>query len=191
VATCTYISASTLSCTYDNRMTGSRHALDNDGLWAPVGTPYTVTETGLPAGWTGYLGVGTFTSYIGGYCANGHGNYTKNCTHAVKNSAASLLVTFVEGYPYREFGSGNRDIYARVYVTYAGLAMNGVTVTFTRNGQTYTATTDANGYACTTLGKSQDSGETVGVTATKTGYPSGSADGVTAPMAPPNGGGCP
>jgi len=182
---------SALSCTYTNRKTGPRPALDDNGLWAPAGTVYTVTEVGLPPGWSSYDGLGTYTSEIGGYCINGRNGYTKNCTHVVKNIPGSLAVTFVEGYPYRDFGSGNRDVYARVRVTFASNPVSGVTVQFTWNGQDYTVATDVNGYACTMLGKSQDSGETVDVTASKPGYQSGSTSGTTAPMAPPGGGGCP
>jgi hypothetical protein len=180
-----------LNCTYTNRKTGPRPALDDDGLWAPAGTVYTVTETGLPPGWSGYDGLGAYTSAIGGYCINGRNGITRNCTHVVKNIPGSLAVTFVEGYPYRDFGSGNRDVYARVRVTFASNPVSGVTVQFTRDGNNYTVTTDVNGYACTTLGTSQNSGETVNVTANKPGYQGGSTSGTTAPMAPPDGGGCP
>jgi len=184
-ATCTYpAGSSTLSCTYSNRKSGSRPALDDNGLWAPVGTTYTVTETGLPAGWVNFAGTGTFTSNVGGYCVNGRDGLAKNCTHAVKNSPPQLIVTFVSGYPYRESGSGNKEVYARVTVTSGGSPVSGVNITFVRfthagGSSTYTATTNASGYACALLDKSQEFGEMVNVMATKAGYQNGSVGGYT------------
>ena len=183
-ATCTYpAGSSTLSCTYSNRKSGSRPALDDNGLWAPVGTTYTVTEE-LPAGWVSPAGTGTFTSNVGGYCVNGRDGLAKKCTHVVKNSPPQLNVAFVSGYPYRESGSGNQDVYARVIVTSGGSPVSGVNITFIRfthsgGSSTYTATTNASGYACALLDRSQQFGEMVNVSGTKVGYQNGSVGGYT------------
>jgi Flp pilus assembly protein TadG len=193
-AICTYpTGSSTLSCTYSNRKSGSRPALDDNGLWAPVGTTYTVTESGLSDGWVNFAGTGAFTSNVGGYCVNGRGGAARYCTHLVKNSPPQLNVAFVSGYPYRVSGNNLRDVYARVIVTSGGSPVGGVNITFVRfthtgGSSTYTATTNASGYACALLDKSSEYGEMVNVTATKTGYQNGGVGGYTL-----NGGsgGCP
>jgi hypothetical protein len=56
-ATCTYpAGATTLSCTYSN----DASAPDDSGLWISEGKSYTVSQTGLPAGWSSFGGIGTF-----------------------------------------------------------------------------------------------------------------------------------
>ena len=56
-ATCTYPAGSTsLSCTYSN----DASAPDNSGLWISEEKSYTVSQTGLPAGWSSFGGIGTF-----------------------------------------------------------------------------------------------------------------------------------
>ena len=56
-ATCTYPAGSTaLSCTYSN----DASVPDDSGLWISVGGSYTVSQTGLPAGWSSFGGIGTF-----------------------------------------------------------------------------------------------------------------------------------
>ena len=91
-ATCTYPSGSTeLVCVYDNQQPP---ALDNNGLWVPLGTPYTVTESGLPAGWTLGDGVGTYL-VSDGYCEPGVEGHAKYCLHTVENQdvAPTIVVT--------------------------------------------------------------------------------------------------
>jgi len=181
-AVCSYpAGSSTLACTYTNRQTGSRPALDNNGLWAPVGTTYTVTESNLPTGWTNYGGVGVFASNVGGYCINGRDGLTKNCTHWIQNAPPQLVVGFVSGYPDRiSSGSDSTKIYGKVRVTYDGNGVSSASVTFTRGANTYTATTNSDGYACIQLGSSESSGEAVSVTAALTGYRNGTTSGTTA-----------
>ena len=194
MAICTYpTGSSTLSCTYSNRKSGSRPAGDDNGLWAPVGTTYTVTESSLSDGWVNFAGTGAFTSNIGGYCVNGRDGLAKKCTHVVKNSPPQLNVAFESGYPYRVSGRGNRDVFARVIVTSGGSPVGGVNITFVRHAydgtsSTYTATTNTSGYACALLDTSQDFGEMINVTATKAGYQNGSVVGNTADG---GSGGCP
>jgi hypothetical protein len=56
-ATCTYPTGSTsLSCSYSN----DASVPDNSGLWISEGKSYTVSQTGLPAGWSSFGGIGTF-----------------------------------------------------------------------------------------------------------------------------------
>ena len=56
-ATCAYPAGSTaLSCTYSN----DASAPDDGGLWISEGGSYTVSQTGLPAGWSSFGGIGTF-----------------------------------------------------------------------------------------------------------------------------------
>jgi hypothetical protein len=83
-ATCNYpTGSSNLVCTYVNNSLAS-----DSGLWVPYGGTYTVTETGLPQGWTGVAGVGGF-SVSSGYCVSVEfgGSY---CTHTVKNRATAI-----------------------------------------------------------------------------------------------------
>ena len=60
-ATCTW-SGGSLVCLYQNQMPP---ALDNNGLWVPDGESYTVSEAGLPTGWYGIQGIGTFPANSG------------------------------------------------------------------------------------------------------------------------------
>ncbi len=91
-AVCAY-QGTTLVCNYNNQ---PGLALDNDGLWVPVGTTYTVTETNLPVGWQPEAGLGTFNSVapVSGadsYClpnrdtGSQYGPLPKYCTHTVVN----------------------------------------------------------------------------------------------------------
>jgi hypothetical protein len=81
-ATCVYPAGSSiLSCTYVNNQSPS-----NLGLWIPYRGTYTVTETGLPQGWTGVAGIGGFT-LDSGYCA---GTFQNLCLHTVKNRATVI-----------------------------------------------------------------------------------------------------
>ncbi|MEM8529629.1 MAG: choice-of-anchor A family protein [Chloroflexota bacterium] len=83
-ATCSYPNGSSeLACEYSNQRPP---ALDNKGLWVPIGEEYIVNETGLPTGWEAKSGVGIFTAGDG-YCENGRDGFIKNCTHTVKNQA--------------------------------------------------------------------------------------------------------
>lgn len=94
--------------------------------------------------------------------------------------APAVVVTFVSGYPYRVGGSGNRAVYAMVYVTAGGAPAAGATVIFNLNGLDYTTTANANGYACLQLGTSKNYGETVNVIATYPDYNNGYTTGTTA-----------
>jgi hypothetical protein len=87
-ATCSYPAGSLdLVCEYVN----SEHpALDNNGLWVPVGTTYTMVETGLPEGGTWIAGIGEFTAGDG-YCVGGRDGFARYCTHTVKNGPAPTL----------------------------------------------------------------------------------------------------
>jgi hypothetical protein len=105
---------------------------------------------------------------------------TPTATPSPTPTPLTLVVQFVAGYPYRESGSGQRVLYGRARVTAAGAAVSGVMVTFTRTGVDYRATTDANGYACTTMDKSADYGQTVSVVANKSGYRNGTTSGSVA-----------
>ncbi|MFP4394324.1 MAG: Ig-like domain-containing protein, partial [Anaerolineales bacterium] len=80
-ALCSYPEDGTeLVCEYDN----NAPALDDNGLWVPVGSVYTVTETGLPDRWAADDGVGAFT--VGdGYCEAGLEGMSKYCEHTVIN----------------------------------------------------------------------------------------------------------
>ena len=77
-ATCTW-AGHDLVCIYQNQMPP---ALDNNGLWVPEGETYTVSETGVPAGWQPIRGIGTFPAN-GGLC-NG-----TECWHTVKNQSST------------------------------------------------------------------------------------------------------
>jgi hypothetical protein len=82
VATCVYPAGSSkLVCAYVNNLPAS-----NSGLWVSFQGTYTVTETGLPQGWTGVAGIGAFT-LDSGYC---EGHMRPFCTHAVKNRATVI-----------------------------------------------------------------------------------------------------
>ncbi len=82
-ATCTYPEGATeLLCTYDN----ARPALDNKGLWVPVGTTYTVSESGLPGDWEERSGTGEFMTGLKAYCEAGFEGMTKYCLHTVINN---------------------------------------------------------------------------------------------------------
>lgn len=69
-ATCTY-SAGSLVCQDSN------HSGSNSGLQVPYGSIYTVSETGLPAGWRASVGVGMFPG----------GGDAESFTHIVANRA--------------------------------------------------------------------------------------------------------
>jgi len=77
-ATCTW-SGGSLVCLYQNQMPP---ALDNNGLWVPDGESYTVSEAGLPTGWYGIQGIGTFPANSG----NCDGT---TCLHTVKNQLST------------------------------------------------------------------------------------------------------
>ncbi len=82
IATCNYpLGSSDLVCEYVNSQSP---ALDDNGLWVPVGTTYTVVESGLPEGWTWVAGTGEFTAGDG-YCVSSGDGF---CTHTVKNHSA-------------------------------------------------------------------------------------------------------
>jgi predicted RecA/RadA family phage recombinase len=82
-ATCNYpASSTTLTCTYHN----NAPATDNNGLWVPVGTTYTVAETNLPAGAAGAGGTGSFT-LPNSTCVAGRNGVQQSCTHTVRNFA--------------------------------------------------------------------------------------------------------
>jgi hypothetical protein len=85
-AICSYDDDMNLVCSYDNQAP----ALDDNGLWVPVGTDYEVTEYGLPAGWSAGAGVGTFTQGDG-YCVGGRDGMEKYCTHTVENVSSPCL----------------------------------------------------------------------------------------------------
>ena len=79
---CSYPEEGTkLECVYDN----DAPALDDKGLWVPVGSVYTVTETRLPDRWAADDGVGTFT-VNDGYCQAGLEGMSKYCEHTVVNA---------------------------------------------------------------------------------------------------------
>ncbi|MDX1999568.1 MAG: SdrD B-like domain-containing protein, partial [Thermoanaerobaculia bacterium] len=85
---CYYPKDSTkLICEYWNQQPP---ALDNNGLWVPVGTEYWVTEKNLPAGWNPTGGVGTFPM-PNGECVPGRDGFEKYCTHTVTNSQVPSL----------------------------------------------------------------------------------------------------
>ena len=89
-AECVYPAGSdTLTCTYNNQRPP---ALDNKGLWVPVGSTYTVEEFNLPPGWTPASGVGSF---IGGddYCEYGYNGAQKYCLHTVVNEEEQVTPT--------------------------------------------------------------------------------------------------
>ncbi|MGE5458002.1 MAG: choice-of-anchor A family protein, partial [Methanococcaceae archaeon] len=80
-ATATYVNG-TLTVIYTN----NSPALDNNGLWVPIGETYTVAEENLPAGYSAILGIGTFTSELpGGFAINPFNGLAKNGLHTVKN----------------------------------------------------------------------------------------------------------
>ena len=66
-------------CLYQNQMPP---ALDNNGLWVPYGESYTVSEAGLPTGWYGIEGIGTFPANWGACDGT-------TCLHTVKNQSSS------------------------------------------------------------------------------------------------------
>jgi hypothetical protein len=83
-ATCNYpTGSSNLVCTYVNNLPAN-----DSGLWVPYGGTYTVTETGLPEGWTRVVGVGEFIVRRG-YCMR-EGFENLYCTHTVKNRAMAI-----------------------------------------------------------------------------------------------------
>jgi hypothetical protein len=70
-------------CTYVNNPPGD----NSRGLWIPYNGVYTVTETGLPSGWAGVAGTGSFT-LANGYCAS---IFLDNiCVHTVRNQATVM-----------------------------------------------------------------------------------------------------
>ncbi len=77
-----------LVCEYDNDMPP---ALDNKGLWVPVGGEYTVTENNLPQGWEAKSGTGTFT-VSDGYAQSGYDDLDKYYMHTVVNKEAEQSV---------------------------------------------------------------------------------------------------
>ena len=77
-ATCTW-SGGSLGCSYTNQIPP---ALNNDGLWVPAGESYTVSEAGLPAGWYGISGVGTFPATWGSCDGT-------TCLHTVQNQSSA------------------------------------------------------------------------------------------------------
>jgi len=90
-ATCTY-QGSDLTCVYNNQSP----AFDQQGVWVPLKTRYTVVETGLPNGWTAQAGTGEFffdysinddgsLAISSNHCELGRDGVTKYCTHTVKN----------------------------------------------------------------------------------------------------------
>ncbi|HEX4962858.1 MAG TPA: SdrD B-like domain-containing protein, partial [Thermoanaerobaculia bacterium] len=82
-ATCNYpVGSTTLTCTYTN----NAPATDNNGLWVPVGTTYTVAESNLPAGAIGVGGTGTFP-LPNTTCVPGRNGVAQYCTHTVRNFA--------------------------------------------------------------------------------------------------------
>ncbi len=83
-AVCTYEdngSGPMLVCEYDNDMPP---ALDNMGLWVPVGGEYTVAENNLPQGWEAESGIGTF-NINNGYAKPGYDGLEKYYLHTVTN----------------------------------------------------------------------------------------------------------
>lgn len=84
-AVCSYPSgSSTLDCQYDNQRPP---ALDDNGLWVPAGSTYTVVEEGLPLGYEVVDGTGTYDA-LNGYCVYGRDGQAKFCTHTVVNQDA-------------------------------------------------------------------------------------------------------
>lgn len=89
-ATCTYPAGSgVLSCSYSN----AAPALDNNGLWVPVGGSYEVSETDAPAGASALSGVGTFDAAAGSCAPVGEATTRGvspgiRCVHVVKNVLA-------------------------------------------------------------------------------------------------------
>ncbi|HEX3557099.1 MAG TPA: SdrD B-like domain-containing protein [Thermoanaerobaculia bacterium] len=82
-ATCTYpVGSTTLTCVYQN----NPPATDNNGLWVPVGTTYTVTEANLPTGAAAAGGTGPYT-LPNSTCVPGRNGQQSNCTHTVTNFA--------------------------------------------------------------------------------------------------------
>ncbi|MDX1995470.1 MAG: choice-of-anchor A family protein, partial [bacterium] len=76
--TCTYVNG-VLTCTSN---LGGNEA--NDGLDVLVGSSYTVSESGIPAGWVNVSGLGEFTQTVGADNCGVNG-LAKNCTHTVVN----------------------------------------------------------------------------------------------------------
>ena len=69
-------------------------ATDNNGLWVPINSSYTVVENNLPADFEAYAGVGQFSADInGGYAVNPHLGFQKYALHTVKNKQLPQLPT--------------------------------------------------------------------------------------------------
>lgn len=64
---------------------GASDSPGDDSLWVPVGTTYTVSETNLPPGWSGVVGLGTFPMTNNVCVACGEGSAETFCRHAVQN----------------------------------------------------------------------------------------------------------
>jgi len=80
-ATCTYPAGSVeLQCEYDN----DPPALDDNGLWVPVESTYTITEVNAPEGWSAE-GTGTF-EVAPETCAPGVAGLVKYCLHTLVNT---------------------------------------------------------------------------------------------------------
>jgi protocatechuate 3,4-dioxygenase beta subunit/phosphotransferase system IIB component len=135
-AVCTYPEGATaLSCTYTNTMPP---ALDNNGLWVPVGSSYTVTETGLPPGVSILSGTGVQT-LPDPDCVPGRDGLEKYCTHTVRNLISPTTSAIGDRLWNDADGDGIQD---------GGEAgLSGVTIELLDDGGNVvaTTTTDANG----------------------------------------------
>lgn len=80
----------TIEWTYQN----NSPATDNNGLWVPINSTYTVVENNLPADFEPLAGVGQFTADInGGYAVNPFNGFQKYALHTVKNKQLPQLPT--------------------------------------------------------------------------------------------------
>ncbi|WP_333888734.1 hypothetical protein, partial [Caldilinea sp.] len=96
-ATCQYIGAN-LTCNYQTTVVYQGVPLSGTGLVVAYGQAYTVSESGLPAGWQPAAGVGTFTAAYGQYCnfAFEEGpptNPDDDCRHVVVNIPTGTLTS--------------------------------------------------------------------------------------------------
>ncbi len=68
-AVCQYVS-NVLNCTYSSTITDPNYpgGFDGIGLVVPYGQQYTISESGLPAGWQAQTGIGSFTAAFNQYC---------------------------------------------------------------------------------------------------------------------------
>jgi len=96
-ATCQYVGAN-LTCNYQTTVVYQGVPLSGTGLVVAYGQSYTVSESGLPAGWQPAAGIGTFTAAYGEYCnfsfeEGPPTNPDDDCEHVVVNIPTGALTS--------------------------------------------------------------------------------------------------